>query len=73
MAKKTGDLLKEILTKAGIDLTKDEVKKILEIGEEIPDDVYDTVNKALIAVGSAHENTDVIKIAKTLEEKISAE
>lgn len=64
MAKKIGDLLKELLTKAGIDLTKDEVKKVLEIGDEIPDDIADAVNKALLTVTAAQSHPDVIKKVK---------
>jgi hypothetical protein len=64
MAKKLGDFLKELLTKAGVDLSKDELKKVLEIGEEIPDDVAEMASKALIAVKNAHENPDVAKAAK---------
>lgn len=66
MAKKVGDLIKALFTKAGIDLTKDEIKKVVELTDELPDDIADSVDKALIAVGSAHENTDVIKKVRTV-------
>lgn len=64
MAKKVGDLLKDLLTKAGIDLTKTELKAIVELGEEMPDDVYDAVNKALMTVTAAQVHPEVTKKVK---------
>ena len=64
MPKKIGSLIEGLLKKAGFDTSKDELKKIIEISEELPDGAVDALEKSLMTAEAAKSNPDVIKKVK---------
>lgn len=61
---KLGTLIEKQLKKAGIDTSTDDLKSILEIETDVPDEVANKMDRALLTVEAAKSNGAVIKAIK---------
>jgi hypothetical protein len=59
MPVKLGTLLEKQLKKVGVDTTSDELKALLEIDTEVPDDVAGKLDKGLLSLQAAKSNSEV--------------
>lgn len=57
----TGKFLEKLAKKAGIDTTSEVFKPLLELKEEIPDEVVASLDKSLLTVEAAKNNSEVNK------------
>lgn len=60
---KLGSLLEKQFKKVGIEIT-DDLKKIIEIDTDVPDDIATKMDKGLLTVEAAKSNPDVIKVLR---------
>jgi hypothetical protein len=61
---KIGTLLEKLFKKAGIDTTTEELKPIFALDTDIADDTVGKVDKSLLTLDAAKNNSDVIKAIK---------
>lgn len=61
---KIGSLIEKLLKKAGIDTTTEELKPVLALDTEIADDTFSKVDKSLLTLEAAKNNSEIIKAIK---------
>jgi hypothetical protein len=61
---KIGTLLEKLFKKAGIDTTSEELKQLLAIDTEVAEDTFVKVDKSLLSIEAAKNNSEVVKAIK---------